>query len=229
MNEIILQIGCLLVTLVVYYINKSLYTKWPRLLLMPLLFTPAVLIILMLLTALPWSAYIGETHWLLWLLGPATIAFAVPVYENIRMIRKHWLSITTGVFTAVIVASVSSVLLARVLELPDEIQRSLVVRSVTTPFALSAVGTFGGQPDLAAFFVALTGVCGFAVGDLIFLKLAIRSGGAIGAGFGAASHGAGTARSYQLGEEEGVAASLVMMLSGVLMVVGSPILRDLLF
>jgi len=229
MNEIILQVGCLLVTLVVYYFNKSLYRKWPRLLLMPLLFTPAVLITLMLLTALPWSDYIGESHWLLWLLGPATIAFAVPVYENIPMIRKHWLSITAGVFTAVIVASVSSVWLARMLELPDEIQRSLVVRSVTTPFALSAVGTFGGQPDLAAFFVALTGVCGFAVGDLIFLRLAIRSGGAIGAGFGAASHGAGTARSYQLGEEEGVAASLVMMLSGVLMVVGSPLLRDLLF
>lgn len=216
-------------TLVVYYINKKIYRRFPRLLFMPLLLTPAVLITILLYSALPWSDYIGESHWLLWLLGPATIAFAVPVYENIQMIRRHWLSITAGVFTAIIVASTSSVWLARALDLPDDIQRSLVVRSVTTPFALSAVETFGGQPDLAAFFVALTGVCGFAVGDFIFLRLAIRSGGAIGAGFGAASHGAGTARSYQLGEEQGVVASLVMMLSGILMVIGSPLLKSLLF
>jgi len=196
---------------------------------MPLLLTPAVLIVILLSSALPWNEYIGESHWLLWLLGPATIAFAVPVYENMQIIRKHWLSMTAGVFTAIIVASTSSVWLARALDLPDEIQRTLVVRSVTTPFALSAVQTFGGQPDLAAFFVALTGVCGFAVGDFIFLRLAIRSAGAIGAGFGAASHGAGTARSYQLGEKQGVVASLVMMLSGILMVIGSPLLRDLLF
>jgi len=229
MTDFILQSGSLVVTLIVYYINKKIYRKYPRLLLMPLLLTPAVLIMILLCSALPWGEYIGESRWLLWLLGPATIAFAVPVYENTRMIRKHWMSITAGVFTAIIVASTSSVWLARVLDLPDELQRTLVVRSVTTPFALSAVQTFGGQPDLAAFFVALTGVCGFAVGDFIFLRLAIRSTGAIGAGFGAASHGAGTARSYQLGEEQGVVASLVMMLSGILMVIGSPLIRDLLF
>jgi len=228
-TDFILQFGSLAVTLIVYYINKKIYKRYPRLLLMPLLLTPAVLISIILASSLPWHDYIGESHWLLWLLGPATIAFAVPVYENTRMIRKHWLSITTGVFTAIIVASTSSVWLARALELPDELQRTLVVRSVTTPFALSAVQTFGGQPDLAAFFVALTGVCGFAVGDFIFLRLAIRSGGAIGAGFGAASHGAGTARSYQLGQEQGVVASLVMMLSGILMVIGSPLLKSLLF
>jgi len=229
MTDFIWQCASLAVTLIVYYINKKIYRKYPRLLLMPLLLTPAVLIAILLYLALPWNDYIGESHWLLWLLGPATIAFAVPVYENTPMIRKHWLSITAGVFTAIIVASTSSVWLARLLGLPDELQRTLVVRSVTTPFALSAVKTFGGQPDLAAFFVALTGVCGFAVGDFIFLRLAIRSGGAIGAGFGAASHGAGTARSYQLGQEQGVVASLVMMLSGILMVIGSPLLKYLLF
>ena len=66
------------------------------------------------------------------------------------------------------------------------------VRSVTTPFALAAAKPLGGQPDLVALFVVVTGVFGMAVGDMLFLRLSIREGLAKGAGFGAASHGAGT-------------------------------------
>ena len=80
-----------------------------------------------------------------------------------------------------------------------------------------------------ALFVVITGVFGMAVGDMLFLRLAIREGMAKGAGFGAASHGAGTARSYELGQQEGVVASLVMMLSGVVVVLAAPLVRWLLF
>ena len=171
----------------------------------------------------------GEAHWLLWLLGPATIAFAVPVYDNLAIIKRHWMSLTAGVTTASVVAVTSSVWLARLFTLPDEIQRSLAVRSVTTPFALAAAKPLGGQPDLVALFVVVTGVFGMAVGDVLFLRLSIREGMAKGAGFGAASHGAGTARSYELGPQEGVVASLVMMLSGVVMVLAAPLVRWAMF
>lgn len=105
----------------------------------------------------------------------------------------------------------------------------LAVRSVTTPFALAAAEPLGGQPDLVALFVVVTGVFGMAVGDALFLRLSIREGMAKGAGFGAASHGAGTARSYELGQQEGVVASLVMMLSGVVMVLFAPLVARLMF
>ena len=88
---------------------------------------------------------------------------------------------------------------------------------------------FGGQPDLVALFVVVTGVFGMAIGVVLFLRLSIREGMAKGAGFGAASHGAGTARSYELGQQEGVVASLVMMLSGVLMVLVSPLVARMMF
>ncbi len=173
--------------------------------------------------------YIGESHWLLWLLGPATIAFAVPVYDNLAIIKRHWMSLSAGVVTATVVAVCSSVWLARLFTLSDEIQRSLAVRSVTTPFALAAAKPLGGQPDLVALFVVVTGVFGMAVGDVLFLRLSIREGMAKGAGFGAASHGAGTARSYELGQQEGVVASLVMMLSGVTMVLIAPLVAWVMF
>jgi len=103
------------------------------------------------------------------------------------------------------------------------------VRSITTPFALAAAQQVGGQPDLVALFVVITGVFGMAVGDVLFLRLAVKQGLAKGAGFGAASHGAGTARAYELGQQEGVVSSLVMMLSGVVTVVIAPLIGQLMW
>ncbi|WP_370655369.1 LrgB family protein, partial [Klebsiella pneumoniae] len=98
--------------------------------------------------------------------------------------------------------------------LSDEIQRSLAVRSVTTPFALAAAKPLGGQPDLVALFVVITGVFGMAVGDMLFFRLAIRGGRAKGAGVGAASPGGGTARSYELGQQGGGGGRLGVRVSG---------------
>ncbi|WP_032697109.1 LrgB family protein [Raoultella planticola] len=229
MSDFQLSVLCLVVTLALYFANKRLYRRFHRLPLMPLVFTPILLVLILVFGHISYQNYMGEAHWLLWLLGPATIAFAVPVYDNLAVIKRHWMSLTTGVTTAVVVAVTSSVWLARLFTLPDEIQRSLAVRSVTTPFALAAAKPIGGQPELVALFVVITGVFGMAVGDALFMRLAIREGMAKGAGFGAASHGAGTARSYELGPQEGVVASLVMMLSGVVMVLAAPLVRLLMF
>ncbi|BBV78695.1 LrgB family protein [Raoultella sp. Lac2] len=229
MSDFQLSVLCLVVTLVLYFANKRLYRRFHKLPLMPLVFTPILLVLILVFGHISYQNYMGETHWLLWLLGPATIAFAVPVYDNLAIIKRHWMSLTAGVTTAVVVAVTSSVWLARLLTLPDAIQRSLAVRSITTPFALAAAKPIGGQPELVALFVVITGVFGMAVGDALFMRLAIRAGMAKGAGFGAASHGAGTARSYELGPQEGVVASLVMMLSGVVMVLAAPLVRLLMF
>lgn len=229
MSDFQLSILCLLVTLGLYFANNRLYRRFHKLPLMPLVFTPILLVMILVIGHISYQSYLGETHWLLWLLGPATIAFAVPVYDNLAIIKRHWMSLTAGVTTASVVAVTSSVWLARLLTLPDEIQRSLAVRSVTTPFALAAAKPLGGQPDLVALFVVVTGVFGMAIGDVLFLRLSIRAGMAKGAGFGAASHGAGTARSYELGPQEGVVASLVMMLSGIVMVLAAPLVRWVMF
>lgn len=225
------QVGilCLAITLILYFANKKLYRRFRKLPLMPLVFTPLLLVAMLIFGHISYQNYMGEAHWLLWLLGPATIAFAVPVYDNLQVIKRHWMSLSAGVITATVVAVTSSVWLARLFTLSDEIQRSLAVRSITTPFALAAAKPIGGQPELVALFVVVTGVFGMAIGDVLFLRLSIREGMAKGAGFGAASHGAGTARSYELGPQEGVIASLVMMLSGVVTVLAAPLVGWLMF
>ncbi|MEO3992104.1 LrgB family protein [Pseudocitrobacter cyperus] len=221
MNNFQLSVLCLAITLVLYFANKRLYRRFRKLPLMPLVLTPVLLVLMLVFGHISYQNYMGEAHWLLWLLGPATIAFAVPVYDNLAIIKRHWMSLSAGVITATVVAVTSSVWLARLFTLP--------VRSVTTPFALAAAKPLGGQPDLVALFVVVTGVFGMAIGDVLFLRLSIREGMAKGAGFGAASHGAGTARSYELGPQEGVVASLVMMLSGVVMVLVAPLVGWVMF
>lgn len=224
MVNLILSCVCLFVTLFLYFANKFLYRRYHYLMLMPLILTPVVLIALLAATHVTYQRYMVENQWLLWLLGPATIAFAVPVYENLSLIRQHWLSLTAGVVAATLMAVLSSVWLARLLALPEIIQRSMAVRSITTPFALAAARQVGGQPDLVALFTVITGVFGMAVGDIVFLRLSVRAKMAKGAGLGASSHGAGTARAYELGRKEGVVSSLVMMLAGVLTVLLAPMI-----
>ena len=187
MSNFQLSVLCLAITLVLYFANKRLYRRFRKLPLMPLVLTPVLLVLMLVFGHISYQNYMGEAHWLLWLLGPATIAFAVPVYDNLAIIKRHWMSLSAGVITATVVAVTSSVWLARLFTLSDEIQRSLAVRSITTPFALAAAKSLGGQPELVALFVVVTGVFGMAIGDVLFLRLAIREGMAKGAGFGAAS------------------------------------------
>ncbi|MDN6073490.1 MAG: LrgB family protein, partial [Enterobacterales bacterium] len=213
MSSLSISVLCLLMTLALYFANKKIYRRLHTIWMMPLVLTPLILVLFLVITHVSYQDYMGESRWLLWLLGPATIAFAVPVYENMAVIRRHWMSLSAGVITATVVAVSSSVWLARLLTLPEEVQRSLAVRSITTPFALEAAKQLGGQPDLVALFVVITGVFGMAVGDILFLRLAVRSGMAKGAGLGASSHGAGTAKAYEIGQTEGVVSSLVMMLA----------------
>ena len=227
MTNFQISVLCLIATLAIYFANKRLYRRFHALPLMPLVFTPILLVLMLVFGHISWQNYIGESHWLLWLLGPATVAFAVPVYENRQLIRRHWLSLSVGVVASVVMAVGSTVLLARWLDLSDMLQRSLAMRSITTPFAVEATRAIGGQTDLTALFVVLTGVIGMAVGESVLTVLAIRSRLGKGAGFGASAHGAGTAKAYQMGNEEGVVSSMVMMIAGMVTVLLAPLLGQL--
>lgn len=225
----LLGIACLLLTLALYYVCKVLYQRKRSIFLMPLLLAPLLLVVIVIGLDIPYPAYMEESHWLLWLLGPATVAFAVPVYDNRQLIRRHWLSLSVGVLVSVIVAVSSTVLLARWLELPELLQRSLAMRSITTPFAVEATRSIGGESDLTALFVVLTGVIGMAIGEAVLAVLSIRSRFGKGAGLGASAHGAGTAKAYQMGNAEGVVSSVVMMIAGMVTVLIAPFLGQLLW
>lgn len=224
-----LSVFCFVMTVTLYYVSKKLYRRKQSIFLMPLMLAPLLLVAMVMVFRIPYQSYMADSHWLMWMLGPATVAFAIPVYDNRELICRHWLSLSIGVMVSVIVAVTSTVLLARLFHLPELLQRSLAMRSITTPFAVEATKSVGGQSDLTALFVVLTGLIGMAIGEVILTVLSIRSRLGKGASLGASAHGAGTAKAYQLGSSEGVVSSVVMMIAGMVTVLLAPTIGHILW
>jgi predicted murein hydrolase (TIGR00659 family) len=213
-----------LATILLYFGAKRAHRRWPRWWLMPLGVAPALLMIAALMLHVSYRDYIRGTHWLVALLGPATVAFAVPIYEQRALIRRRWPLLLVGMVAGSLTAVITSWALAYVLGIDGALRLSLLPRSISTPFAMEVSGEIGGIPDLTAVFVVLTGLFGAAVGDVVLARLPLRSRIAKGASFGIGAHGAGTARAHQLGREEGAIAGLVMVLVGLLNVALAPVL-----
>jgi predicted murein hydrolase (TIGR00659 family) len=212
------------ITIVLYWAVKKVYQRHPAWWSSPLIIVPVLMIGLVLVLHEPYAQYFKATHWLTWLLGPATVAFAIPIFEHRQLMRKHWFSLASGVLVGMPVAVISSVTLARLLHLSDLLQRSLAPRSISTPFALATTSSIGGSPQLTAVFVVLTGVCGMLLGEAMLAWLPLRSKLARGALYGASAHAAGTAKALEIGAEEGVVASLTMMLGGIATVFAAPLI-----
>ena len=213
-----------LATTLLYLLAKRVHRRWPRWWLMPLAVAPALLMIAALALNVSYRDYIRGTHWLVALLGPATVAFAVPIYEQRALIRRRWPLLLAGMVAGSLTAVATSWALAYVLGIDGELRLSLLPRSMSTPFAMEVSGEIGGIPDLTAVFVVLTGIIGAAVGDIVLARLPLRSTLAKGALFGVGAHGAGTARAHQIGREEGAIAGLVMVLVGLMNVALAPLI-----
>jgi putative effector of murein hydrolase len=193
--------GCFVLTVALYFVSKRVYARFRQPWLTPLLTVPVVLVAIVLGARIPYPVYFADTRWLMWLLGPATVAFAVPIFEYRHLLKKHWLSLSVGVTVGILVAIGGSLILAKLLHLSPELQRSLATRSVSTPFALAVSDKLHAPRDLTALFVIATGVVGMLFGEIVLALVPLRSRLARGALFGAAAHGVGTAKARELGSE----------------------------
>lgn len=215
-------------TVLSYLAVKPLYRRRPAWWTSPLLLVPAVLLSLALLLHARYEDYIRDTGWLLQMLGPATVAFAVPIWRQRRLIRRHALALAAGTLSATVLSLGSAWLLAHWAHLDRLLGLSLLPRSVTTPFAIAVSTRIGGAADLTALCVVITGLAGVALGDLLLLWLPLRSRVARGVLLGFGAHGAGTAHAQGLGQEEGVMSSLAMIFAGLLNVlIVAPLLARL--
>lgn len=222
MRDEFASLGWLAVTLAGYYLLKPLYQRLPRWWTSPLFTVPVLLIALGLLFGMNYLVYIRDTHWLVLMLGPATVAFALPIWRHRALIRQHWTALLAGVLGGSVVAMGSAWGLATLFGLSGSLRLSLVPRSITTPLAMLVSADIGGVPELTALFVVITGVAGIALGELLLKYLPVRSALARGALFGVGAHGAGTAKAWEVGNEEGTIASIAMVLAGLLNVLAAP-------
>ena len=222
MSASLISLLFLLVTVGLFYANQAVYKRYKRVWLMPAIVTSLLLIVLVQVTATPYPLYFQDAHWLVWLLGPATVAFALPIYQQRRLIQQYWLALCVGSVAGIVVSIATTELLVKALHIDSHIARSLLARSVSTPFAVEASAHLGGTAQLTGLFVIITGLFGIVLGEVILALLPLRSRVAKGAPFGAAAHGFGLSIARAVGPEEGAVASLTMIFSGVLTVVSAP-------
>ena len=218
----------LVLTLAAYGLSRWLYRRTGRYLLSPLILVPALLLAVAVPLNTAYAEYSRDTHWLMLVLGPVTVAFAVPIWQQRTLLAQHWMALLLGMLAGSVASIGSSFWLARALAFDTSLTLSLVPRSITTPFAMPLAQSLGGVPDLTAVFVMFTGVFGALMGGILLKWLPLRSSLARGALFAVGAHGAGVSRAREVGNEEGSVAGLVMVLTGVLNLFAAPLLTLML-
>ncbi|WP_336771308.1 LrgB family protein [Paenibacillus sp. MMO-58] len=214
----------LLITVLVYILSQKIYRYKPMMVLSPLIVTPVVLIVLLAVTRTSYADYNAGAHWLSDMLGPATIAFAIPLSRHFDLIKKHAAQIIISVLTGSAAAVASSLWLAQGLGLNDKIIYSLIPHSATTPIAMNVSQSIGGIPTITAVAVMITGIFGSLVGPPIIRLFRIRNEVARGVLLGTSAHGAGTSKAFELGSISGTVSSVSMILTAIITLFLTPLL-----
>ncbi|SDW16145.1 LrgB family protein [Marinobacter mobilis] len=218
----------LTMTLVAYGLGYRLYLRTgSNPLANPVVTSVALLIGLLLLTGTSYDDYFAGGQFVHFLLGPATVALAVPLYQQFSRLRQLWLPVAISLTLGVVIAAGSSVGLAWLLGASTEIQMSLAPKSATAPVAMGISEKIGGLPSLTAVLVVITGITGAVLGTKLFEWVRVRDDTAKGIAMGVAAHGIGTARAFQVSAQMGAFSGLAMALSAFATALLVPWLVDL--
>jgi predicted murein hydrolase (TIGR00659 family) len=219
----------LTITLVAYGLAYRVYLKLNSSpLVNPVVTSVAILIALLMVTGTSYNDYFEGGQFVHFLLGPATVALAVPLYEQLSRLRALWLPVTISIFSGVVIAAGSSIGLARLLGGSVEIQMSLAPKSATAPVAMGISETIGGIPSLTAVLVVVTGIVGAVTGTKLFEWMGIKDDSVKGIAMGVAAHGIGTARAFHVSNQMGAFSGLAMALSAFATALLVPWLVDLI-
>lgn len=213
-----LSLGIVL-TLFIYMLSKILAKRYPYLWLSPLIICPVTLVLFLSVFHVNYATYARGAHYISLLLDPATVAFAVPIYKNRALIKQYATAILGSLIIGVIIAFTSSYFLAKSLNFSSQMVHSMMPRSITTPIAMDLSTMLGGQPNLTAIFVIVTGLAGSIVGPLVIRFMRIRSASARGLLLGMGAHGCGTSTAFSIGELEGSFASVAMILAALVSII----------
>jgi predicted murein hydrolase (TIGR00659 family) len=190
----------------------------------PVLIAILILMALLRLTGTDYHTYFAGAQFIHFLLGPATVALAIPLYRQIQVIRKSALAILVALVCGSATAVARAALLGWGLGGSRQTVLSMIPKSVTTPIAMGVSETIGGLASLTTVVVILTGVVGASLGPWLLNRLRIKDPHARGLAMGTAAHGFGTARSLEEGEVNGAFAGLAMGLNGLLTAIAVPLL-----
>ena len=219
----------LTLTLAAYLAGQWLFWRsGGRALFNPVALAIALLVPLLVLTGTPYATYFSGAQFIHFLLGPATVALAIPLYLHWDRVRRLFLPIVVGLLAGSLTAIISAMGVAWLLGGSPRTLLSLAPKSVTTPVAMGIAEKIGGLPSLTAVMVILTGVLGAVAAPALLRALRIGDDAVKGFAIGVAAHGIGTARAFQISGLAGAFAGLAIGLNALLTALLAPLIASLL-
>lgn len=216
------------ISLVSYGIGCLLKKKLKWSILNPLLISIILTIVLLLVLDVDYDTYYEGAKYISYLLTPATIALAIPLYEQFELLKKNWLAVLLGVCSGAITSMGSVLILSLMFRFDHATYVTFLPKSITTAIGMGVSEELGGYVSLTVAVIIVTGVLGNVMAEAVCRIFRITEPIAKGIGIGSASHAVGTAKAMEMGEVEGAMSSLSIVVSGVLTVFGAMIFEKIL-
>ena len=216
------------VSLLGYMLGLSLKRRFRKGFLNPLLIAIIFVILLLLVFRIDYGSYYASAKYLSYLLTPATVSLAIPLYAELEKLRENLAAILCSLAAGVITSLVTVLLLSYLFGLSHQQYVTLLPKSITTAIGMGVSEELGGFMSITVAVIIMTGILGNVAGDLVCRLFRITEPIAKGLGIGAAAHAIGTARAMEWGELEGAMSSLAIVVSGLLTVLLAPLFAKLL-
>lgn len=215
----------LLMFMAAVYINR----RMPGALTTPLFLATIFVVVFLTAFDIPYDAYNKGAQYITYFLVPVTVCFAVPMYRQLPLLKKHAPAILLAMAIGVVSSVFAVCLICIFLGLGDIVARSLAAISVTTAIAIGITEKLGGVVALTVSSVIVTGILGASVSDLVCRKFGLTNPIARGLAIGNASHAAGTTKAMEMGPVEGAMSSLALVISGLMTAVAAPLIVTMFF
>lgn len=203
-------------TIGVYNLSRVISKRFSSPITTPVFLSTVLVITILLLLNITYTDYKPALQIMTLLLGPATVALAVPLYKNRNLFSLYFTPAFWGLITGTFATVFSAVLMAKLLHLGRVVMVSLSIKSITVPVAIEVAKTISGSIPMSAAFVIITGMFGAMFGPFILTIMKVDHPFARGLSIGTISHGIGTAAAFKEGEMQGAVAGAAMCLSAVL-------------
>ncbi len=225
MNDLVMSSAVfgVVISLVGFWIGSYLKKKFDYAIVNPLLIAIVFVIAVLVIFKVDYSAYYSSARYLSYLLTPATVCLAVPLYSQVEKLKKNLVAILCAVFAGVLTSLASVFAISLVFGLSHLDYVTLLPKSITTAIGMGVAEELGGVTSVTVPVIILTGIFGNLAGEFVCKLFRITDPIAKGLGIGCASHAIGTSRAMEWGELEGAMSSLSIVISGIFTVVLAPI------
>ncbi len=211
------------VSILSYGLGCLLHHRWKFAIFNPLLISIAATIAVLAVFRIDYDVYYASAKYLSFLLTPATVCLAVPLYQKLELLKQNWKAILAGILSGVLTALVCVLAMSVMFGLSHQEYVTFLPKSITTAIGMGVSEELGGSVTLTVAVIIISGVLGNVFAPAICRLFRIKEPIAKGIAIGSASHAIGTAKAMEMGEVEGVMSSLSIAVSGLLTVIGASI------